>query len=124
LIKKYKIEDMDWSHKEIEKSPIQKQDKDDVDYQRIIDALKENFYVDPHEDTTPKRGNENKKIVEKLDAFYYQYYEKYGTYEENHDLQKLISAVSNDDVSNLRNRFPFAHLVFDEAGLLGDLAWK
>ncbi len=121
LIKKYKIEDMDWSPKEIEKSPIQMQDKDDVDYQRIIDALKENFYVDPHEDTTPKRGNENKKIVEELDAFQTQHYEQYGTPEQNQRLEAFTSVVSNGDVSNLRSRFPFAHLVFDEAGLLGDL---
>jgi len=83
--------------------------------------IKVDPYEDEDEDTTPKRGNENKKIVEDLDMFQTQHYEKYGTPDQNQALEALISAVSNGDVSNLRNRFPFAHLVFDEAGLLGDL---
>ena len=126
LIDKYKIKDMDWAVEELKNlSPIYYPSKDgeSVDYFEINNSLKEEFYVDPYEDEnrTTKRGNENKKIVEELDAFQTQHYEKYGTSEQNQYLRQLISAVSNGDVSNLRSRFPFAHLVFDEAGLLGDL---
>ena len=123
LITKYKIEDMISSVKDLEgSSPIPVDiGIDEVDYYGIIDELKEHFYVDPYEDKTPKRGNENKKIVEKLDAFQTQNYEQYGTSEQNQALEELTSAVSNGDVTNLKNRFPEAHLIFDEAGLLSDL---
>jgi len=126
LIDKYKIKDMDWAVEELKNlSPIYYPFKDgeSVDYFEINNSLKEKFYVDPFEDEnkTTKRGNENKKIVEELDEFQTQNYEQYGTPEQNQDLGEFISAVSNGDVSNLRSRFPFAHLVFDEAGLLGDL---
>jgi len=124
LIDKYKIKDMDWAVEELKDfSPIYYPFKsgESVNYFQINDSLKDNFYVDPYEDKTPKRGNKNKKIVARLNSFQNQHYEQYGTPEENQDLHEFISAVSNGDVSNLRNRFPFAHLVFDEAGLLGDL---
>ena len=124
LIDKYKIKDMDWAVKELKDlSPIYYpfESGESVNYFEINDSLKESFYVDPYEDKTPKRGNKNKKIIEELDDFQTQHYEQYGTSEQNQALQEFISAVSNGDVSNLRNRFPFAHLVFDEAGLLGDL---
>lgn len=124
LITKYKIEDMISSVKDLEgNSPIPVDiGTDEVDYYGIIDELKEHFYVDPYEDKTPKRGNENKKIVEKLDDFQTQHYENpFTSPETNQALEELTSAVSNGDVNNLKNRFPEAHLIFDEAGLLSDL---
>ena len=124
LITKYKIKDMNSSVKDLEgNSPIPVDiGTDEVDYYGIIDELKEHFYVDPYEDKTPKRGNENKKIIERLDDFQTQHYENpFTSPETNQALEELTSAVSNGDVTNLKNRFPEAHLIFDEAGLLSDL---
>ena len=129
LIDKHKIKDMDDAVNELKhRSPIYypttSRDGSYVDYDMIIEGLEESFYVDPYDEeqnNKPKRGNKNKKIIEELDDFQTQHYEQYGTSEDNQDLEEFISAISNGDVSNLKRRFPFAHLVFEEAGLLGDL---
>lgn len=90
-------------------------------YQSIISVYTE-LKDDEDDDgyTSPKRGNKNAQVVSLMDDFTDQYYENpFTDYKDSRELSAFKAGISNgESLEDLQNKYPFAHLVFDSAGLL------